>query len=122
VIAYEGFPAFDSRDAFVEVFAQMGCQPGIYDIHHATNGVITFESDARAKGLWSLHFQTIILANRSVTQMGVEYQDVYVKQGGRWWIAETRTTRTLFLGQTIGADGTPNVFALGESPVAFGDQ
>ena len=121
VIAYEGFPAFDNRDAFVTVFAQMGCQPGIYDIHHATNGVISFESDNRATGLWSLHFQTIILANRSVTQMGVEYQDVYVKESGRWWIAETRTRRTSFLGQVIGEDGTPNVFALGTGPEVFGD-
>jgi hypothetical protein len=122
VIAYEGFPAFDSRDAFVEVFASMGCQPGIHDIHHATNGVISFESDIRATGLWSLHFQTIILANRSVTEMGVEYQDLYVKEGGRWWIAETRTRRTMFLGQTIAGDGTPNVFALGVGPQVFGAQ
>ncbi len=121
VIAYEGFPAFDNRDDFVAVFQQMGCQPGIYDIHHATNGVISFESDARATGLWSLHFQTIILANRSVTQMGVEYEDVYVKEGGRWWIAETRTRRTSFLGQVIGEDGTPSVFALGEGPANFGE-
>lgn len=122
VIAYEGFPPFDNRDAFVDVFAQMGCQPGIYDIHHATNGVIAFESEVRATGQWSLHFQTIILANRSVTQMGVEYQDVYVKDGGRWWIAETRTRRTSFLGQTISADGTPQVFALGQGPDVFGNQ
>jgi SnoaL-like domain len=122
VIAFEGFPPLDGRDAFVDIFAKMGCQPGIYDIHHATNGVITFDSDTRATGLWSLHFQSIILANSSVTQMGTEYQDVYVKEGGRWWIAETRSIRTMFLGQTIGADGTPNVFALGEGPAAFGDQ
>lgn len=120
IIAYEGFPSFDNREAFVSVFEQMGCQPGIYDIHHATNGVIDFSSETRATGLWSLHFQTIILANRSVTQMGVEYQDVYVKEDGRWWIAETRTRRTSFLGQIIGEDGTPNVFALGKGPEVFG--
>jgi SnoaL-like domain len=121
IIAYEGFPPFDNRDDFVDVFTQMGCQPGIFDIHHATNGVIAFESDTRATGLWSLHFQTIILANRSVTQMGVEYQDVYIREEGRWWIAETRTKRTLFLGQTVGEDGRTNVFALGEGPANFGD-
>ena len=122
VIAYEGFPAFDNRDDFVAVFEQMGCQPGIYDIHHATNGVLNFESDSRATGQWSLHFQTIILANRSVTQMGVEYDDVYVKEDGRWWIAETRTRRTSFLGQTISDDGAPTIFALGVGPDVFGDQ
>jgi SnoaL-like domain len=121
VIAYEGFPAFDNRDAFVEVFRQMGCQPGIYDIHHATNGVVSFESATRATGLWSLHFKTIILANRSVTEMGVEYSDVYVKQDGRWWIAETRTTRTLFLGQMVSDAGAPSIFALGVGPEVFGE-
>jgi hypothetical protein len=75
----------------------------------------------RATGLWSLHFQTIILANRSVTQMGVEYQDVYERDDDRWWIAETRTKRTSFLGQIIAEDGTPHVFALGEGPASFGD-
>jgi hypothetical protein len=121
VIAYEGFPPFDNRDDFVAVFAQMGCQPGIFDIHHGTNGVISFESETRATGLWSLHFQTIILANRSVTQMGVEYSDVYVREGDRWWIAETRTKRTSFLGQMFDAEGRPTAFALGEGPASFGD-
>jgi SnoaL-like domain len=121
VIAYEGFPAFDNRDGFVEVFRQMGCQPGIHDIHHATNGVISFESPTRATGLWSLHFKTIILANRSVTEMGLEYSDVYVKQDDRWWIAETRTKRTLFLGQTVSEAGAPSVFALGVGPEVFGE-
>ena len=28
VIAYDGFPPFDGRDAFVEVYRAMGCAPG----------------------------------------------------------------------------------------------
>lgn len=121
IIAYEGFPPFSDREPFVDIFTKMGCQPGIYDMHHASNGVITFESDTRAAGLWSLHFKTIILANRSVTEMAVEYQDIYVKENGRWWIAETRTNRTLFLSSVLSDGGAPSVVALGEGPKNYGE-
>ena len=62
IIAYEGFPPFDNRDDFVAIYAQMGCAPGIYDMHHAANGIITFESTTRARGQWSLYFHNINLA------------------------------------------------------------
>lgn len=120
VVAYEGFPEFTNRDAFVDVFTQMGCQPGIFDMHHGANPVITLAGDDRATGQWSLFFQNIHLANRTIIQMGVEYDDVYVRRDGRWWIAETRTRRTSFLMQTIGEDGVPRVGAFGEAPGAFG--
>ena len=87
VIAYEGFPPFDNRDDFVAIYRQMGCTPDIFDIHHAANGIISFESDSRARGQWSLYFHNSNLAGRTLTQMGVEYDDVYVKEDGRWWIA-----------------------------------
>jgi SnoaL-like domain len=93
VIAYEGFPAFDNRDDFVAIYAQMGCAPGIFDIHHGANGIVSFDCAERATGQWSLYFHNINLAAKSLTQMGVEYDDIYVKQDGRWWIAETRTRR-----------------------------
>ena len=121
VIAYEGFPPFSNRDDFVSVYAQMGCAPGIFDVHHGANGVVTFESDARATGQWSLHFHNINLAARTLTQMGVEYDDVYVKQGGRWWIAETRTRRTSCVIQTVDDAGNAIVSVMGHPPAVFGD-
>ena len=36
-IAYQNFPEFTDREAFVETYRAMGCQPGVYDMHHATN-------------------------------------------------------------------------------------
>lgn len=122
VIAYEGFPPFDSRDAFVDIFRQMGCQPGIFDIHHGANGIVTFDGEARATGQWSLLFHNVNLAARSLTQMGVEYDDVYVKRDGQWWIAETRSRRLSCVVQSVGENGVPTVTALGEAPAAFGEQ
>lgn len=119
VVAYEGFPVFDNRDAFVQVFAEMGCQPGIYDMHHGSNPEIEVKGD-RATGKWALFFQSINLTTRTITQMGVEYDDVYLRRDGVWLIAETRTRRTSFLGQSVGEDGILRVVTMGEPPATFG--
>jgi SnoaL-like domain len=121
VIAYDGFPAFDNRDDFVAIYAQMGCAPGIFDIHHSANGIITFKSETRATGKWSLFFHNINLAGGTLTQMGVEYDDVYTFAEGRWWIAETRSRRLSCLIHSV-SDGAAKVVAMGEPPTAFGDQ
>lgn len=121
IIAYEGFPPFDNRDDFVAIYAQMGCAPGIFDIHHGANGIINIESEARATGNWSLYFHNINLAARTLTQMGVEYDDVYVKQDGRWWISETRTKRLSCLIHSVDAAGQTTVAVMGEAPANFGE-
>jgi SnoaL-like domain len=121
IIAYDGFPPFDNRDDFVAIYAQMGCAPGIFDIHHGANGIIRFESDRRASGKWSLYFHNINLAAKSLTQMGVEYDDVYVKADGRWWIAETRTMRHSCLIHAVDEAGQATVTVMGPPPAAFGE-
>ncbi len=120
VIAYDGFPAFDNRDDFVAIYAQMGCSPEIFDIHHGANGIITFESGERATGKWSLFFHNTNLKTQTLTQMGVEYDDVYVKADGRWWIAETRSRRNSCLIHSVDADGDVKIVAAGEAPENFG--
>lgn len=120
-IRYEGFPDFDNREDFVAVYRQFGCVPGVFDMHHAANGVIAFESADRAWGQWALTFQTINLAQRTVTQFGIEYDDVYLRRDGRWWIAETASRRKSVLVQEVGEDGQIRVVALGKSEAAFGE-
>ena len=120
VIAYDGFPAFADREAFVAVYAELGCAPGIFDIHHGANGVIAFEREDRATGQWSLLFHNINLASRTLTQMGVEYDDVYAKQDGRWWIAETRSHRLSCLIHSVDGEGRTTVAIMGDAPKAFG--
>lgn len=121
VIAYDGFPAFDNREDFVAIYRQMGCVPGIFDIHHGANGIIDVESGSRATGRWSLFFHNINLASRTLTQMGVEYDDVYVKQDGRWYIATTRSRRTSCLIHAVDAAGASQVVVMGDPPASFGE-
>jgi hypothetical protein len=121
VIAYECFPRFETRDAFVAIYAQMGCVPGIFDIHHGANGIISFESETCATGKWSLFFHNINLAAQTLTQMGVEYDDIYVKANGRWWIAETHSRRNSCLIHSMGEDGNMKIIVAGEAPENFGE-
>ena len=121
IINYEGFPPFDNRDDFVAIYQQFGCQPGIFDMHHAANGVISFDGPARATGQWALYFHNINLAARTLTQFGVQYDDVYVKQDGRWWIAETRSRRVSCLIHSVDAEGRETVAVMGDAPAAFGE-
>lgn len=113
-IAYEGFPIFHCRKDFIAIYETLGCEPAVHDIHHAANGIITFSDPDRATGAWSLLFHQVNLLARSVTQFGVEYQDVYVKREHRWWIAETRTTRKSRLVEAVQADGMLRVMDLGD--------
>lgn len=120
VISYDGFPPFDNRDEFVGVYAQMGCAPGIFDIHHGANGIIQFDNADRATGQWSLFFHNINLGTKTLTQMGVEYDDIYMRQGGRWWIAETRSKRLSCLIHSVDDAGVASVAVMGEAPASFG--
>lgn len=117
-IAYENFPEFDDRDAFVAIYEQMACNGGVYDIHHATNWEIDLESDARATGKWSLNFRTILTGPRQVVRLAVEYDDVYEKRDGRWWIVETVSHVTSMLTEQVAEDGSVTVIALAEPPAA----
>lgn len=115
-IAYQNFPEFTDRDAFVDIFQAMGCQPGVYDIHHATNWDIELTGPDEARGLWSLSFRTILTGPRQVHHTGVEYQDVYRRQDGRWWIAESVSYVISSLAEQIAEDGTVTVLSAGERP------
>lgn len=120
-IEYEGFPPFDNRDAFVEIYRQFGCAPGIHDIHHGANGIVTFDGPDSASGQWSLTFHNVNLAQRTITQFGVEYEDRYVRQKGRWWIAETRSRRKSVVIESVDAEGRPVVVAMGAAPDTLGE-
>jgi hypothetical protein len=111
---YQNFPLLTDRDAFIAIFQKMAMAGGVYDIHHATNADIELTGPDEARGRWSLNFRTIILATRSVTRLAVEYGDVYRKQDGRWWIAESVSRITSILTEEIGEDGAPRYLAWGE--------
>ena len=46
---------FRDRDAFIEVYRQMACQPSVIDLHHAANPEITLESAETASACWAIY-------------------------------------------------------------------
>ena len=115
-IAYQNFPEFTDRDAFVAVYEQMACQGGVYDLHHATNWEITLTGADSATGLWSLNFRTILTGPRQVVRLVVEDEDRYARADGRWWIVETVSRVTSMITEQVGEDGSVTVLALAEPP------
>lgn len=121
IIDFDGFPSYASRDPFIAIYQQMACVAGIFDIHHGANGIIKFASVNSASGQWSLLFHNINLEARTLTQMGVEYQDSYVKdRDGSWHIAQTRSRRTSALVHSVADDGRPIVAVMGAMTADFG--
>lgn len=104
-INFEGFPPFDNREDFVTIYREFGCQPAVVDMHHGVNGSIRLTGPDRAEGSWSLYYHNINLAERSMTQLGIIYEDVYIRRDGRWWIAETTSIRQSVLTQSVDAAG-----------------
>lgn len=117
-IAYENFPEFTDRDAFVDIYKTMGCQPGVYDQHHATNWEIELTGADTATGKWSLNFRTILTGPRQVVRLVVEYEDIYRRQDGRWWISETTSRVTSMLTEQVAEDGSVTVVVLAEPAAA----
>ena len=117
-IDYQNFPLFTDRDAFVDVYASMACNGGVYDLHHATNWEIDLTGADEATGKWSLNFRTILTGPRHVVRLAVEYDDVYRRVEGEWRIVETVSRVTSQIVEQIGEDGSVTVLVLAEPPAA----
>ena len=113
---YQNFPLFTQRDDFIALFQQMACQGGVYDLHHAGNADIELTGPDEARGRWTLNFRTIILSMQSVTQLVVEYEDIYRRKDGRWWIAESVSRISSMLTEEVGEDGSARYLVWGEAP------
>lgn len=114
LIDYESFPPFHSRDAFVDIYAKLGCQPEIVDMHHGHNPTITLIDDNRASGQWDLFWSGLNLKLRTNVQLSGQYQDEYVRESGRWLIKSTVFRRGSFTLHTVGPDGLVKCSAFGK--------
>lgn len=81
---------FSTREAFVEVFKELGCHDHIVDMHHAQNPIFLDISDTHAKAKINLRFQSINTQDKSHVQLGGYYLDSFEKQSdGQWLISKS---------------------------------
>ncbi len=115
LIDYEGFPLFENRDSFVEVYRQFGCQPHIVDMHHGQNPVVELTGADSARGCFDLFFFQMDLQSQQQTQMAVAYDDEFVRREGRWWIARSVARRASVRIEKLSPEGIASVVFAGRS-------
>ena len=80
-----------SRDQFMAVFSQLGCQPFVLDLHHGGNPELAFMDDDHATGVWSLDYRNMNTQAKTVTFLAVTYHDEYRRLEGEWRITASRS-------------------------------
>ena len=117
VIDYGAVGSFDNADAMVKIFTDVGCHPHMVEMHHGANPQIEVLDETHAKGKWSLHYFLINTQTKTLTQLGGEYEDEYLKQNGVWKIAKTKFICTSTLVMDI-SDATPKMLVAARTPPA----
>lgn len=81
---------FDSREAFVAVFVELGCHDHIVDMHHAENMIVDLTGPDSASARVGLRFHSINTRDRTSVQLGGHYFDEYRRRDGQWLITASR--------------------------------
>jgi hypothetical protein len=119
VIEADGFPSFNDREGWVQVFTELAVNnPAVMDMHHGQNPQITLTGPDSASALWDLNFCQINVKERTIVQLAGEYRDEYVRVAGQWRISTQRFRQTSFQMRVVAADGSEKVMALGKPPAA----
>jgi hypothetical protein len=120
IIDMEGIPRCEDREAFLTIVKAQAGKPGSYNMHHGHNARIKITGPDSAEGKWDSYYYGIDTVNRTTIQLSGEYDDVYVRAGGRWWIKSLRFVQTSFMMQTVDDKGQIKVVSLGKpDPNAF---
>lgn len=81
---------FDSREAFVAVFVELGCHDHIVDMHHAENMIVDLTGPDSATARVGLRFHSINTRDQTSVQLGGHYFDEYRRIDGQWLITASQ--------------------------------
>lgn len=81
---------FESREAFVAVFVELGCHDHIVDMHHAENMIVDLTGPDTANARVGLRFHSINTRDQTSVQLGGHYLDEYQRQDGQWLITASQ--------------------------------
>ena len=112
VVDYENVGRFEDRESFVDLYRRLGCRDAMIDIHHGQNPEIELTGPDTARGVWDVYYYGIDLDAHTATQLAGYYHDEYVRQDGRWWIAETRFFRSSFVMSEVSTEGETTIKAM----------
>lgn len=115
-IDYGAIGRFDTADALVAVFTEIGCHPHMVEMHHGANPEIELLSETEARGRWGLRYVLINTRDNTLTQLAGRYEDGYRKIGGEWKISATRFEASSTLVLSLGADAVRVLLAARTPP------
>ncbi len=81
---------FESREAFVAVFMELGCHDHIVDMHHAENMIVDLTGAHSATARVGLRFHSINTRAQTSVQLGGHYLDEYERRNGQWLITASQ--------------------------------
>ncbi|MGH8679822.1 MAG: nuclear transport factor 2 family protein [Burkholderiales bacterium] len=110
-IDYGVVGTFETADALVQVFTEIGCHEHMIEMHHGVNPQIEILEAQSARGSWNLHYFLINTKERRLTQLAGVYEDEYRKLGGEWKISRTRFVATSTLSGSYASGGATLLFA-----------
>ncbi|MDP9142815.1 MAG: nuclear transport factor 2 family protein [Pseudomonadota bacterium] len=108
---------FDTADALVKLFVEVGCHDYMVEMHHGVNPQIDRVSADLARGTWGLHYFLINTRDRTLTQLGGYYEDEYARTASGWKISKTKFVATSTLVLDVNSDAAKALFA-GRAPPA----
>ncbi len=108
---------FDTADALVKVYVEVGCHDYMVEMHHGANPQVQVQDATNATATWSLQYGLINTRDNTLTQLTGYYEDGYRKVGAEWKIVKTHFIATSTLVLQLGADAIKTLFA-GRPPTA----
>lgn len=81
---------FESREAFVAVFVELGCHDHIVDMHHAENMIVELTGPDSATARVGLRFHSINTRDQTSVQLGGHYLDEYQRIDDQWRITASQ--------------------------------
>ena len=112
---------YQTADALVDIFRQLGCNEWIVEMHHGVNPRIEVTSADSASGKWGLHYQMINTRDRTLTQLGAVYEDEYRRTAQGWKISASKCIVGSTLVIQLADDAIKAIFAGRQAPAAIDD-
>lgn len=118
---YGRIGTFTKRDDLIEVFKSLAVNEHIVEMHHGQNPEVILTGDGQANGIFGLYYLLINTRDNTLTQLGANYFDRFVKYKGLWKIQASRCDVGSTLLLDTSADSVTVLFAGRQAPADLDD-
>lgn len=81
---------FNHRDDLMAVFEQLAVNAHIVEMHHGQNPEVSLVDSENAEAMFGLYYLLLNPRDQTITQLGANYSDRFLKVEGQWKIVASR--------------------------------